>query len=783
MLRKKKKTEKEAKHLKEAQPLRTAQGSLPWKAVLGSGVIQTDKDSYTLICRFENAPYLSQTENEQQGIYERYISMLNGLSPQIRYQELIFNTPVNRARIDRLMVPDEGKTDFLRDYKATQKRFADEIAVDITEKEYYIALSYTATSKLDNPFSALTKAAAAIGTKLQAIGSGLTQLSAEQALEVLYRLYNPFSPATFKMPSGRVSIRDLIAPGDIDFKANCIRLGDALTKVFVVWGLGGTLDDTFVTDLLNNACRVTVSKHIEHVPKDKAIEQMQKRLRTLEADRQTRLKKNKQSGESYVPLKLETNIENCREIIGRLSGDEDLYRVAVIIGVSAKDEAELREACSLIVNKAAEHYVVIKPLSLQQEEAFDSLLPLGKSRIKANTLMLSSEVGVMTPFSYPVYLDENGIYYGKNLSSGEPIVIDRRRDKNSNGFIFGKSGSGKSFYAKLEIAALLAMPWFANDDIIAVDPDGEFIGLAHENPEESEVIRIASNSDTVINPFTLSDYELNAYGDGAINNRVHYILAFLSALKGQELTAIEKTVADRAVTACYRSYIADGKAEMPTLVSFDAELEAMPEDEAHKLRLYIERYIKGSIKLFCGQTNIQTTKKLTVFDLTLLGGELKNTGMLALLTLIWDKVYDNYAKGRWTWLYFDELHRYYRDDNGLAAEQIERLYAEIRKFGGIVTSMTQHPKGVLASASASSMLANSQFVVLFEQDAENVDAMAERLKLNEQQKRRLVAGDRGEAVLRARNSTVALQLKFPSGNRVYDTITTDFKDRIAAGEV
>jgi len=777
MFRKKMKEEISVKNKKK----RSASGALPWREIYKNGVVKMDESTYIVICRFENAPYLSQTETEQSSIYERYTAMLNGLSPKLGYQEVIYNSPVTYEDIKGLMVPLTSKdNEYVSCYGDIQKAFCNEIAVDISKKKYLLVLSYTVSSNMDNPFGVLIKAVSTLQPKMQSMGSALRMLMPEETLAILYELYNPYSSIQLKIPEKISDVKTLIAPGDIEFKAKRVELGDAYVRVFVAWKFGGTLDDAFLTDLLQNNCRITVSKHVEHLPKDVAISTMKRKLQNLEADRQSRLKKNKQSGENYIPLELENNIETCKDLISSLCGNEDLYRVTVLIGVTAQNETELSEACTLILNKAAEHYVTLKPLNLQMEEALNSLMPYGECFVNVATSMLSSEVGVMIPFSYPTFLDEGGIYYGKNVRTGEPVIINRKLDKNSNGFIFGKSGGGKSFYAKLEITALMSMPCFKDNDCIILDPDGEFVTLAAELPEQSEIVRLASTSNNVINPFDVSAFQLDTYGDDAINEQVQYILSFLSALKGSELTAVEKTIADRAANRCYRNYIDSGKKEMPTILSFDKELEVMTEPEAHTIRLYIERYVRGSIKLFSGQTSITMKKKLTVFDLSKLGNELKDTGMLALLSAIWNKVYENESKGRWTWIYLDELHRYYREENSLAATQIERLYAEIRKHGGIVTAMTQHPAGVLASPAASSMLTNSQFVVLFEQDDANVDAMAERLKLNADQRRMLVACDTGEAVLRARNSTIAVQLKYPRDNKVYDTITTDFKDKIVA---
>ncbi|MBQ3195417.1 MAG: ATP-binding protein [Clostridia bacterium] len=765
-----------------AKPEKEAAQLLPFKEIYESGVIRADNSTYALLLQFKNAPYLSQTEREQEAIYERYKQLLNGLSPAIHYQELIYSRPIDREGLENLMLSKRSiGNSYLDDHNRTLQRFANEILVDVTEREYIAVLSVTVSEKntTESPMSILVKAAKALETKFYSLGSAARILDAKGALKVFYELYNPYSQLSFQMPNGRKSYIEVIAPGDVNEKAKSLELGEHKVRVYAAWSYGATLDDNFLTSLLHLNCRVAASKHIVHLPKDKAIDRVTSRLKALEADRQDRLKKNRQSGESYVPLDLESNIANCRELLTRLNGDDNLFGVKLLVSAIAKDEEELREVCNVLQNKAAEHYVQLKPLLLQQSEAWEGILPLGTCKLKTETLMLTNELSVMLPFSTPGFIDRNGIYYGQNVNTGEPVIINRKQDKNSNGFLFGKSGSGKSFYGKLEITSLMTLPWCCCDEIIVVDPDGEFVSLAKACGDRSEVVRLSSNSGAVVNPFDVSADEFNHYGDEAVNNRTHFVLSFLDALKGSTLTAQEKTVADRVTTDLYRRYLESDKIQVPTLTDLDEELQKQPEEEARTIRLYIERYVRGSIKLFNGQSTVMMDKKLTIFDLSQLGSELKDTGMLALLAAIWRKVFENFRKGSYTWIYFDELHRYYRTDNSLAAEEIERLYAEVRKFGGIVTSMTQHPAGVLASPTAASMLTNSQFVVLFEQDDTNVEAMAERMKLNENHRRLLLAAETGEAVLRARNSTIAVKLLYPKG-KVYDTITTDFKDMLEA---
>lgn len=745
---------------------RSAQGSLPFEAILKNGMLKMGGNTYTLLCELNNAAYLSLTESEQERIYRRYTAALCSLPPDIHYQELLYSRPVDTDELRRLMLPSVTDNEYAAAYAAQLEREINNIAVSISDKRYIAALSYTAANEADDPVSILNKTAAALDVRFREVGSALTPLTADEVIHTLYTLYNPYADV---MPAAG-TVKDIITPGDVKFTPKTTALGDTLLKVYVAWGYGSTLDDAFITDLLQDNSRVAVGKHIQHLPKEQAIDTLKKRLLSLEGDRQTRLKRNKTSGESYVPLDLERSVNACRELLDKLCGDEELLLTTVLIGVYGRDSAELQAGCELAASRAAAHYVTLKPLTLQQEDALNSLMPYGTLTLSVGRALLGSEAGIMLPFSFPSFIDPNGIFYGKNSRTGEPVIIDRKKDKNGGGFIFGKSGGGKSFYAKLEVSALMSLPWYAGDRIIVVDPHGEFAPLAAAT-SDSEVLRLAADSGTVINPFGRLMTE-------TVSAQVDYIITFIAALKGDPLTAGEAAVLDRAASQVIGAYMSGGN--VPTLPVLDAALATFTEPEAGSIRLYLERYTTGSVKLFAGETTATLGKKLTVYDLSDLSGTLTDIAMLALLTTVWDSVRENYAAGRWTWIYFDELHRYYRGENDRAALQIERLYAEIRKYGGIVTSMTQHPAGVLASPAAASMLTNSQFVVMFEQDGANIEAMADRLQLNEAHKHSLTSADVGCAVLRARGSTVTVSRKYPAGDIVYDTVTTSFADKTGA---
>lgn len=113
-------------------------------------------------------------------------------------------------------------------------------------------------------------------------------------------------------------------------------------------------------------------------------------------------------------------------------------------------------------------------LHYQQEDALNTVLPYGLRRIDTLRTLTTESAAGLVPFSSQEIRHRGGIYYGVNATSRNLIVCDRRQLLNSNGFILGVSGSGKSFAAKEEITSIALS---TDDDIIIVDPEREYAPL------------------------------------------------------------------------------------------------------------------------------------------------------------------------------------------------------------------------------------------------------------------------------------------------------------------
>ena len=90
------------------------------------------------------------------------------------------------------------------------------------------------------------------------------------------------------------------------------------------------------------------------------------------------------------------------------------------------------------------------PAYLKQDDAYKSVLPFGKNYMNESYRNFNS--GALTacfPFYNSEISHENGIFVGVNLSTMTPVLIDfydRKLLVNSNFTVFGKSGSGKTYF-------------------------------------------------------------------------------------------------------------------------------------------------------------------------------------------------------------------------------------------------------------------------------------------------------------------------------------------------
>lgn len=272
----------------------------------------------------------------------------------------------------------------------------------------------------------------------------------------------------------------------------------------------------------------------------------------------------------------------------------------------------------------------------------------------------------------------------------------------------------------------------------------------------------------------IADSMDSAYGNdrNPLIEKSEFILSLFEQLVGAgNLSAKEKSILDRCTADVYRDYMRGGyKGQVPTLKDLYRQLMLQPEEEARGLALSSELFINGSLNTFAQETNVNTKSRIIDYDIRELGEQLMPLGMLVTLDSIFNRVIQNWKKGKTTWIFADEFYLLFRYE--YSADFFYRLYKRIRKYSGFVTGLTQNVEELLKSDTARLMLANSEFLILLNQATTDRDELAALLNISDNQLSYITNVGAGHGLIRCSGNLVPFENSFPRNTKLYRLMTT-----------
>jgi type IV secretory pathway VirB4 component len=400
-------------------------------------------------------------------------------------------------------------------------------------------------------------------------------------------------------------------------------------------------------------------------------------------------------------------------------------------------------------------------LKFQQLDGLASALPIGVRRINALRTLTTESLAVLMPFRVQEIMDTGGIYFGENAISKNLILYDKATLLNPNAFILGVPGSGKSFSTK-ELIAILALS--TQDDIIICDPEREYASLIEALG--GEVIRIAAGSEHHINALDM----VEGYGEGGnpVIDKSEFVLSLFEQLDSKHLNAQAKSIIDRCTAAVYADYQQGG--EFPTLVVLRDKLMEQEEVQARELALSLELFTSGTLDAFAHPTNVDTKNRMVVYDIMDLGKQLKTMGLLVITDAMLNRVTENWRLGKRTHIVIDEFHVVF--ENEYSGAFFNSAWRRFRKRNGYPTAITQNVEYLLDSVLASTMLSNSEFIVMLNQAAADRNKLATLLNISQEQMSYITNAEAGCGLLRYGSSLVPFVNRFPRNTKLYRLMST-----------
>ena len=390
------------------------------------------------------------------------------------------------------------------------------------------------------------------------------------------------------------------------------------------------------------------------------------------------------------------------------------------------------------------------------------LVDIGTRKINAFRTLTTESLAVLMPFKVQEIMDKGGIYFGENAISHNLIMCNKANLLNQSAFLLGVPGSGKSFSAKELITFLILN---TNDDIMICDPEGEYAPLIEAMGDLGSVIRVSAGGRDRLNAM----YMVDGYGENnPIVVKSEFIMSLIEQIDKKGVGPQHKSIIDRCITNVYRNAADTGT--IPTLCTLRDMLLEQPEPEAKQIALSLELYTTGSLDIFGKQSNVDLDKRVVVFDIHGLGSQLKPTGLLVITDTMLNRVTLNWKKGKRTHVFIDEFHVVF--ENEFSAQFFNSAWRQFRKRNAYPTAITQNVEYLLDSVQASTMLSNSEFVVMLNQAASDRGQLAKLLNISNEQMSYITNADAGCGLIKYGSALVPFINRFPQDTKLYQLMTT-----------
>lgn len=765
---------------------RAAQNLVWYEALLESGVMVLGGGKYSLTLRLSDINYQMATEDRQRALLEHYARFFNGFGASEQLQITIVNRRVEKSTmLAKVLFPEPRHGDHLTEFRADHNKIvSDKIGGQrysiVAEK--YLTITVSATS-LDHAVTALTRLSESVTTQMWTLlECAAHPVTGVERIELLRELTRGCYRSGFDYSGIAVSgatTRDELAPSAVDLSTPTRMMitgdeGDMWLETLVMRNYPAWMSDTLFKKLTEVPTDLVIGFHIAPIDKAESRELVLQRKAMLDmerTDKRRKLAKQQMDPELDLPHSLVRSLTEVADLLDDIeTSDQRLFTTTLAVTVRAASQEELSERVAQIRAVAKAESCDLAGLRFFQQQGFNTALPLGESFVPIHRTLTTAATAVMVPFTSQEILDDDGLFYGLNAATGNPIIADRRRTRNGNAFILGTSGSGKSHFAKWEMTeVIVGRP---TDEIIIIDPEHEYRPLA--DAFGATTIDVHAGSSNVINPF---DIVMSSVEGDPVRLKAESLLGMLRVLLGgaRGLTAAQESILDRSITALYARHLADVDAvPTPTLADLHHELLAQDEPEARQTATALELYATGTLSGFAQQTNVDTSNRFLYYDISRLGEHMKTFAMMVVLDQVWNRVLANFGKGRRTWLYVDEFHLMM--GNPYARAMFLSIYKRARKYGLLPTGITQNVQEILAVDDARLMLGNSDVLFLLGQTTQDADELAAMLDLSDDQIRAFSNVEAGCGLLRFGATTLAFNGRKPHTGPLSGLFNTTFND-------
>ena len=727
-------------------------------------------NKYTKTYKFSDINYMVASREDKETMFLAYSELLNSLDSGATTKITINNHRINKRDFeDAILMPlrDDDLDEYRKEYN--QMLLDKAMGSNGMSQEKYITVSVQ-KKDVEEARAYFARTGADLAAHFSALGAKCVELNATERLQVLHDFYRAGEECGFSFNARAMarkghSFKDYICPDSVEKHSDYLKLGEKYCRVIFLKDYASYIKDTMVSELTDMNRNMMLSIDVIPIPTDEAVREVESRLLGVETNiTNWQRRQNKNNNYSaMVPYDMELQRKESKEFLDDLTTRDQRMMFAVITMVHMADTKEQLDAdTEAILATARKHMCQMASLKYQQLDGLKTVLPFGVRKINTFRTLTTESLAVFIPFKVQEIMDRGGIYFGENAISHNLIMCNKANLLNQSAFLLGVPGSGKSFSAKELITFLILN---TDDDILICDPEGEYAPLVQAMGDRGSVIHVSAGGRDRLNAM----YMVDGYGENnPIVVKSQFILSLIEQIDNKGVGPQQKSIIDRCITIVYQEAAETGI--VPTLTTLREKLLEQPEPEAKQIALSLELYTTGSLDIFGKQGNVDMDKRIVVFDIHGLGAQLKPAGLLVITDTMLNRVTVNWKKGKRTHVFIDEFHVVF--ENEFSAAFFNSAWRQFRKRNAYPTAITQNVEYLLDSVQASTMLSNSEFIVMLNQAASDRAKLAKLLNISSEQMSYITNADAGCGLIKYGSALVPFINRFPKNTKLYELMTT-----------
>ena len=745
------------------------QDIIPIQCVWKDGIFKVG-NKFSKTFKFTDINYLVASREDKESMFLTYSELLNSLDSGATTKITVYNQSVNQSNFEEsILMPLRG--DELDVYRQEYNKMLLDKAMGANSIMQVKLITISVAKKdIKEARSYFARIGADLTAHFAALGSKCAELTADDRLRVFHDFFRPGDENAYSLSlSTRMKLghdfRDYICPDSLEKHSDYLRIGNKFARVLYLKDYASYIKDSMVTELTDLNRSLMFSIDIVPIPTDEAVREVESRLLGVETNI-TNWQRRQNSNNNFsavVPYDMELQRKESKEFLDDLTTRDQRMMFAVMTMVHTADTKEqLDSDTDAILSIARKHMCQMVILKYQQMDGLKTVLPFGVRKIDAFRTLTTESLAVFIPFKVQEIMDKGGIYFGENAISHNLIMCNRENLMNQSTFILGVPGSGKSFSAKELIFFLLLN---TDDDILICDPEGEYATMLESMQKIASIIRVSAGGRDRLNAM----YMVDGYGENnPIVVKSQFIMSLVEQIDRKGVGPQQKSIIDRCTAAVYRE--AEETGIVPTLNTLRQKLLEQPEPEAKKIALSLELYTTGSLDIFGHGSNVDLDKRVVVFDIHGLGTQLKPAGLLVITDTMLNRVTLNWKRGKRTHVFSDEFHVVF--ENEFSAEFFNSAWRQFRKRNAYPTAITQNVEYLLDSVQASTMLSNSEFIIMLNQAASDREKLAKLLNISNEQMSYITNAESGCGLIKYGGALVPFVNRFPKDTLLYQLMTT-----------